>query len=315
MAFMKRRYNVVPLADLVQWLSSGKRLPPYTAAITFDDGFRNNFTVALPILKKHRLPATVFLTTSFIGGEERGLWTERVDHLLQHARIQNVRMAVNGMEQEYPLRTEGDREVASDRIRAYLKALPPERRQSVITELVEQVKVEASRYNTGSVSAFSEGNGQSAAELEERYAFLTWAQVHLMARHQITFGSHTHTHAIMATLNEKRANFELAESRRLIEEQLGVPCRLFSFPNGTAADFGPREQFLLQRHGYVAAVSQITGFNDGSTDLTALRRINVGRSENLSFFIAKISGVWSSLKRLENDGSKTDIKRREARVV
>jgi hypothetical protein len=136
-----------------------------------------------------------------------------------------------------------------------------------------------------------------------------------MARHQITFGSHTHTHAIMATLNEKRANFELAGSRRLIEEQLGVPCRLFSFPNGTAADFGPREQFLLQRHGYVAAVSQITGFNDGSTDLTALRRINVGRSENLSFFIAKISGVWSSLKRLENDGSKTDIKRREARVV
>jgi peptidoglycan/xylan/chitin deacetylase (PgdA/CDA1 family) len=314
MAFMKRHYNVVPLEDLAQWLSTGKKMPAYTAAITFDDGFRNNFTIALPILRKYRLPATVFLTTSFIGGEELGLWTEQVDRLLQEAPIETVRIAMNGREQEYPLRTRADREVASDRVRAYLKTLPPERRQSVMTNLLEQevATTGGTKLNTESVSKYSEFNRQTAAEVEERYAFLTWEQVQVMGRHQITFGSHTHTHAIMATLDEERANFELAESRRLIEERVGTPCSLFSYPNGTAADFGPREQSLLRRHGYSAAVSQINGFNDASTDLTALRRINVGRNENLSFFIAKISGLWSLLKRLQNGGFAADLKRYQA---
>jgi peptidoglycan/xylan/chitin deacetylase (PgdA/CDA1 family) len=314
MAFMKRHYNVVPLADLTQWLSTGKEMPPYTAAITFDDGFRNSFTVALPILRKYRLPATVFLTTSFIGGEELGLWTEQVDRLLQEAPVETVRIVVNGKEREYPLRTKADREAASDRVRGYLKTLPPERRQSVMTTLLGQMlaKTGGTKLNTENVPKYSELNGQTAAEIEERYAFLTWEQVQAMARHQITFGSHTHTHPIMATLDEEKARFELAESRRLIEDRLGTPCRLFSYPNGTAADFGPREQRLLQQHGYIAAVSQIDGFNDASTDLTALRRINVGRNEKLSFFVAKISGLWSLLKRLQNDGPAADAKQRQA---
>jgi peptidoglycan/xylan/chitin deacetylase (PgdA/CDA1 family) len=152
------------------------------------------------------------------------------------------------------------------------------------------------------IAKHSRLTAQNAAEIEERYAFLTWQQVQAMAQHQITFGSHTHTHPIMATLDEEKSNFELAESGRLIEERLGTPCRLFSYPNGTATDFGPREQRLLQCYGYSVAVSQIDGFNDAATDLTRLRRINVGRNENLSFFIAKISGVWSLLKRLQSGG-------------
>ena len=314
MAFMKRHYNVVPLADLAQWLSTGKKMLAYTAAITFDDGFRNNFSIALPILRKYRLPATVFLTTSSIGGEEMGLWTEQVDRLLQDAPIETVRIAVNGKEREYHLRSRTDREVASDRVRAYLKTLPPEQRKSVMTKLLEQVvaKTGGTKLDMESTSKCSEFNRQTAAEVEERYAFLTWQQVQAMTHHQITFGSHTHTHAIMATLDEERANFELAESRRLIEERLGTPCRLFSYPNGTTADFGPREQRLLQWHGYSAAVSQIDGFNDASTDLTALRRINVGRSGHLSIFIAKISGIWSLFKRLQNGATAAEVKRREA---
>jgi len=82
MAFMSRHYNVVPLPDIVEWLSSARKLPRYTAAITFDDGFRNNFTVALPVLKKYRLPATVFLATGFVYSMDRVLWTVRVDRLL-----------------------------------------------------------------------------------------------------------------------------------------------------------------------------------------------------------------------------------------
>jgi peptidoglycan/xylan/chitin deacetylase (PgdA/CDA1 family) len=298
MAFMTRYYNVVSLTDLVQWLATGQKMPGYTAAITFDDGFRNNFTVALPILRKYHLPATVFLTTSFIGGKELGLWTEQVDRLLQETPIETVRITVNGREEEHSLRTRADRELASDCIRGYLKTLRPEQRQFEVKRLMQQLKAKSS--GSEIETKYSQCSTQADVAAEERYAFLTWQQVQVMAHYQITFGSHTHTHNIMTTLDEEIANFELGESRRLIEEKLGMRCRLFSYPNGTPADFGPREQRLLQWHGYIAAVSQIGGFNDAATNAMALRRINVTRNEDFGFFVAKIGGVWSLLGRLRN---------------
>jgi peptidoglycan/xylan/chitin deacetylase (PgdA/CDA1 family) len=136
------------------------------------------------------------------------------------------------------------------------------------------------------------------AQTEERYAFLDWQQVWAMAQDQITFGSHTHTHSIVSTLSDAETHFELTESRRLIEHESGKPCNLFSYPNGTPKDFGTRDQNLLRQLGYVAAVSQINGFNDSRTDRLALRRINIVRDNDFNFFLAKISGVWSKLKGL-----------------
>jgi peptidoglycan/xylan/chitin deacetylase (PgdA/CDA1 family) len=289
---MARHYKVVPLSTFVEWLSLDKKLPPYTAAITFDDGFRNNLTVALPVLKKYRLPATVFLATSFIGSDEMGLWTEWVDRLIHRARITSVRITANGMAKSYLLHTKAEREVASDQIRGYLKTLSPKERKCVVAQLVQQIDAQSQGVQTGSED--------SPVDAEERYAFLNWGEVKTMARACITFGSHTHTHPILTPLSEQEVNFEVAESRRLIEEHLGTECRLFSYPNGTQVDFGSREEKLLKKVGYQAAVTQIDGFNDANTDLMALRRINIVRSEDFSFFLAKISGVWSLLKCLRN---------------
>lgn len=301
MAYMARHYKVVPLPELVGRLNAGKQLAPYTAAITFDDGFRNNLTIALPILQKYHLPATIFLATSFVSSDELGLWTEHVDWLIHRTSVQNIRLTLDGVEKSFPLRTSADREIASDQVRGSLKTLNATQRKSVLKELHDQLEEKSDlpplRYNG---SERSQVRGQSTAENEERYAFLSWQQVHMMACDSITFGSHTHTHAILAPLSETDLNFELTQSRRLIEQNLGAPCTLFSYPNGAERDFGRREERLLGSLGYVAAVSQIDGFNDASTNMMALRRINIPRDESLSYFEAKVSGVWSMLKRLQN---------------
>ena len=82
------------------------------------------------------------------------------------------------------------------------------------------------------------GSEDSPVDAQERYAFLNWGEVKAMARARITFGSHTHTHPILTPLSEREVNFEVAESRRLIGEQLGTECRFFSYPNGKQVDFG-----------------------------------------------------------------------------
>jgi peptidoglycan/xylan/chitin deacetylase (PgdA/CDA1 family) len=298
MVYLARHYNVIPLSELVERLTAAEQLPPYTAAITFDDGFRNNLTVALPILKKYNLPATIFLATSYVSSEELGLWTEHVDSLIHRTRANTVRLKLYGMEKVLPLRSSADREDTSDQIRAFLKTLAPTQRESVLREIDGQLDEGTDLLPT------EDGSGPQTVEVtaakEERYAFLTWEQVQMMTNHSITFGSHTHTHAILSPLSESDVKFEMTESRRLIEEILGVTCSLFSYPNGAETDFGRREERLLRSLGYIAAVSQVDGFNDTGTNMMALRRINIPRDDSFSFFLAKISGVWSMLQHLQS---------------
>jgi peptidoglycan/xylan/chitin deacetylase (PgdA/CDA1 family) len=300
MAYLARHYQVMALPELMLQLRAKRNLPPYTAAITFDDGFQNNFTAAWPILKKHRLPATIFLTTAYMGAAEPALWTERVDHVIHSAAIKKIRLEIDGHPKIFFLRTSTDREAASDQIRAYLKRLPLQQRENAVAALAQQADAQINGDNkeareTAKRAATEQG---MLAEIEERYAFLNWQQVGTMAQDQITFGSHTHTHSILSTLSETEAHFELSESRRMIEQELGAVCNLFSYPNGSERDFGPRDKLLLDKLGYQAAVSQMNGFNDSRTDILALRRINIARHHDFNFFLAKISGVWSKLKWL-----------------
>jgi len=299
MAYLAQHYHVLPLPELVQRLRAKQKLPPYTAAITFDDGFRNNYTVAWPILQKYCLPATIFLTTSFIGTAEQGLWTEQVDRVIHGADIEKIQLDFKGVPKTFPLQSRTDREKASDQIRGYLKSLSPPQRENVIAALVQQAGVETSSHGGVQTATQRSRHVQEAlAQAEERYAFLNWEQIWEMAQDQITFGSHTHTHSIVSTLSDAEAHFEFHESRRLIEQELGKTCNLFSYPNGTVKDFGPRDRHLLSKLGFVAAVSQINGFNDARTELTALKRLNIVRHGDFNFFLAKISGAWSRLKGL-----------------
>jgi len=280
MAYVARHYRVMSLPELVRRLTAKEKLLPYTLVITFDDGFRNNYSVAAPILRKYRLPATVFLTTAFIDSLHLGLWTERVDWMLQAANIPAVDFSIDGDLRQLALSTTRDRIIASDLVRGYLKRLPPKEREAVIASLAEKI---------GILHDIDDS-------LEERYAFLTWDQIREMSQWQITFGSHTHTHSILSTLSPAEVIFELAESRRRLEPEIDMPCTLFSYPNGTSRDFGRRDEQLLRKLGYTAAVSQISGFNDHKTRLFALRRINITRNQDFNYFLAKITGVWSLLK-------------------
>jgi len=77
MHFLKlHRYNVVPLEELANLIRDKKKIPLGTLAITFDDGFRDNYVYAFPILKKYNLPATIFVIIQEIGRPDRLTWAQ-----------------------------------------------------------------------------------------------------------------------------------------------------------------------------------------------------------------------------------------------
>jgi peptidoglycan/xylan/chitin deacetylase (PgdA/CDA1 family) len=128
--------------------------------------------------------------------------------------------------------------------------------------------------------------------------FLDWSEARELLGNGIGIGSHTVSHPILTSLDDERREYELLESKRSIERHLGVPCRLFSYPNGTEDDFDDRDRACLRKAGYVAAVSQIAGLNDPQTDRFALRRLNIGRGHGPHLFAAQVSGFLPWLRSL-----------------
>jgi peptidoglycan/xylan/chitin deacetylase (PgdA/CDA1 family) len=281
MQWLKKNYRVLAISEILNALAGKKELPPYAAGITFDDGFRNNYTVAFPILLKYNLPAAIFVTTDFIGQANRKLWTERVDAMIQSTTTRRLSVQMNGDFTTFDVSNKDAKELASDHIRKYLKSLNPAARERKIIALEMQV----------------ENPRDCIDEVEERYAFLSWDEVKTMSEGGIEIGSHTASHAILATLAPEEAEREMQKSKNEIEAQVQKHCDLFSYPNGTKKDFTARDQGMLQKLGYRAAFSQINGFNTVGDDLYRLKRINIARSKNFSFFLAKITGVQPMIKR------------------
>lgn len=242
--------------------------------ITFDDGFRNNYRYALPILKKYGLQGCFFITTHLINSREF-LWTEQVTRLLEKTRRQKLEVKLERLH-SFPLSVPGQRERASLAIRKYLKVTPPRRRQEILAHLKAQL---------------SDVPLTMQREEEERYLFMTWDEVREMVRAGQVVGSHTHTHPMLATLSEEESLGELHVSRKLIEQQTGQPCLTMSYPNGERENYSEVQIRQLKQLGYRCAFTQVPHFNTAETDRYQLRRVNITWNMSLPVFEAVLCGI------------------------
>jgi peptidoglycan/xylan/chitin deacetylase (PgdA/CDA1 family) len=287
MRYLAKHCHCIRLEEAVALLRAGRRLPRHSVAVTFDDGFRNNLRYAYPVLRRHGVPATVFVTTGHIGRGVHLLWTERVGRLLRSAVLPQAVTVPAGRE---PLRlsfgTPAERDDAARVVLKQLKSMPSGLRDQVVGELERRL-------------ATTEGKtGPENGPNPDRYAFLTWDEVRELARGGVTIGAHTVHHPIMSSLDAAEREREVVDSKREIERQLGTACTLFSYPNGTEDDFGDCDKTNLQKAGYLAAVTQIAGANDGRTDRFALKRINIGRGHGRQIFVAQVSGFWAWMRTM-----------------
>ncbi len=242
--------------------------------ITFDDGFRNNFLYAMPILKKYGLQGSFFITTGLIGTREL-LWTEQVTRIITNTQRPQVQLQLEEP-RTFSLNTAKAREQASGVIRTFMKRQSPLQRDQILARLKEQL---------------NDVNPSVAAEEEDRYLFMTWEEVREMIASGQSIGSHTHSHPILAPLSEADSYRELQHSKELIEAKTGRECRTMSYPNGETADYCDTQIRQLKELGYKCAFTQIPLFNDRNTDRYQLRRVNISLKMTMPVFEAVICGI------------------------
>jgi peptidoglycan/xylan/chitin deacetylase (PgdA/CDA1 family) len=246
---LKRYATVVPLASALSALSAGEPLPPRAVALTFDDGYRDNLELAVPLLERLGLPCTFFLVPGLLS-REVGPWWEVL--AWGFARATNRTVPWQGG----VLLTEGrwgrrsflevvERLKASDRVTR-------ERRVGELLELLEP-----------------EGTP------DEERLFLDWNGARELVRRGFSVGSHSMYHAILGREAPEEQLRDLVASRRRLEAELQVPIRLLAYPNGTRADYDAATVAAAAQAGYWHAVGAHTGLNRRSTPAYAHARFIV----------------------------------------
>jgi peptidoglycan/xylan/chitin deacetylase (PgdA/CDA1 family) len=230
LAWFARHYEVISLDRLARGLTgNGNAWPRKAVAITFDDGYKDNYRNAFPILKKYAVPATIFLTTGAIDTGEL-LWFDRVGYALWHTSEKELRLESVG---HYPLATPAEKAAARTRIVRQLKAMPEDAKQLTIETLIGKCGV-----------TIPEGQGRSI--------MLSWDDVREMAAAGITFGAHGVTHSILTNVTGQQARWEIAQSKKEIEERIRKPVSAFSYPDGK---FSPELIDMARDSGFACAVS------------------------------------------------------------
>jgi peptidoglycan/xylan/chitin deacetylase (PgdA/CDA1 family) len=259
MAFLSRRFKVISLGQLNQAILSKDSEPGNYAVVTFDDGWRDNYENAFPVMNRHNIPATIFLATDFIGTRNI-LWFYLAGMVLEKAKLPPdklldiLRRTATGKDMPQTAISQDPIEI--------LKALDHDSIMAVVREI-------------SSVAGIDEDNLISGDN-----RMLNWDQVIEMTRGGIEFGSHGCSHRILTGLSASEVKEELIHSKKIIEEKLGRIITLFSYPNG---DYSAEIQTIVKEAGYACAVVTVgNDDNNNGIDILGLRRIGVHHDVSIS---------------------------------
>lgn len=248
---IRSRFEVINVARLLEMIDTGAKLREPFAMITFDDGYRDNYTHAFPILRASRTPAVFFLPTDFIGKSKLAWWDE-IAWLLKHARNRDLR--------EVP----------------WLDGVRPQQCSSrSIRDVLTAFKRSSLEVDT-KLQQLRSATGCALTDADVANLFMNWDDVRSMRREGMDFGSHTHSHRILSHLKIETQHAELATSKQVLEAELGEPIFTLAYPVGNASTYTTETQSMAESSGYRAAFSFIAGVNEQpATNRFELRRIAV----------------------------------------
>ena len=282
--YLRRHYRIVPLEAALEELrapsqqraSEQDRRP--LMAVTFDDGYLDNYEKAFPLARELQIPITIFLISGYIEKGNALWWATR---LLRVAPAGNV--TFEG--QPYDLRDLDERQALAEAIDArYSQCTSSRAREQFLTSL----------YKTLSMPS-------SFALKEQPAPLVSWKQVSEMEESGwVTYGAHTVHHPNLGELTDPAvARYEVEESRLDLQQRLGHEVRTFAYPFGGTGEYGPG---AARQAGFDWALTTQSGENVSQTDPHLLFRRNMDGPKHWLVVAAETAGIWSFFSRMGKSG-------------
>ncbi len=276
MRFLKEHFNILSFKELLeQWEQKALKPDQRYCIITFDDGWRDHYLYAYPILRKYDVSATIFLPTAYIGTNE-WFWSDKIGYLLSHyesaGQTPEMDELLTSPCEQHPWVKYVNGTVHTKKIDLLIemyKRLP----QEEIHKLIEQI-----RKTLG-------------FEFPNDRVFMNWEEIEEMSQQGISFGSHSCTHKIFNTLPIHDIQKEIEGSLDTIQRKRTNYVPIFCYPNGV---YTQEIATLVKTAGYQAAVSTRFGLEGRCpSDRYGLKRISIHNdiSTTIPLFVFRISGL------------------------
>ena len=266
--FLCRNFEVIPLSIIAKCIHNREPFPKNSIAITIDDGYKDNYLLAYPVLKEYGVPATIFVTTSYIDGKQTP-WEAKVSFAISHTSLKELYLEEIG---RFSLRKEKERYKARKLIIKRLKKFSGRRKEALLKKLFEICEIEV------------------PADLGKEL-MLSWNEIREMSESGIEFGAHTVHHPELTNISLKEAKWEIEESKKELEEGLGKPVISFAYPSGI---YNREMVQLVKNAGFLCAVTTTVREVKPWSDPYELGRA-IGIDEDFSKFKAIVSGVYEKI--------------------
>lgn len=246
MHWVSRWFNVLPLGDAVQGLSTGD-LPERPLAITFDDGYADNCTLALPILRRLGLHATFFIASGFLNGGR--MWNDTIIEAIRAHQAPALDLNQLALGKHITATVED--------------------KQRCIGDLLGALKYRGPEERTGLANGIARIVGRSPPE----DLMMTSQQVAELHRNGMTIGAHTVSHPILLGVPTIQARSEIVTNKNDLERIIGSPITLFAYPNGIPnRDYGLEHVKMVKELGFDGAVSTAWGASRAGSDVFQIPR-------------------------------------------
>lgn len=259
MRYLAANFPIVTLDQVANRDLSGSH--PYCAAVTFDDGYRDNFICAFPILKQLGIPATIFLATGYIETEQLP-WYDQVRLAFKLTTRTRFLIAQRGG-------PGGCLANLSSRLRfmeqtlGWLRGMRENERKQALADVFRALGL--------------------PPDLNLPNQVLRWEDIRQMSKSNITFGAHTVTHPVLSRISAAELKQEIDGSKKSIENRLQLPVSHFAYPFGQTDDYDLQAKYAVRSAGFKTAVTTIWGLNDPEDDPLELKRFTPWQTDPAEF--------------------------------
>lgn len=281
MEFLKRRFRILSLSKLRELIENGNPLPHRSVVITFDDGWRDNYQNAWPILKKLGIPAAIYLTVGLIETGDK-VWFNKAIMIFKSGKPD------------------------ADKIMKVVRSIcknppPPSEYPHDIVGFVDMLKPYSIKLINDVVDHLIKESCPAENEDRKYRNMLSWDEIVEMKLAGIEFGSHGMSHGILPHLTRDEIRRELIDSKRIMEAKLENTIETFAFPNG---DYNSEIIADAREAGYKCCLATESGIKQEHYDLYNMPRIGIHTGASIgpmghfskSIFMLRISGLQIRFK-------------------
>ncbi len=260
MSWLKKNANILSMEEVYFFIANKKAFPKNAVAVTFDDGFENNYSQAFPVLKNLGIPTTFYISSGMIGTNEM-FWVDKLEDCINHTQNEIINIVL-GEEFNFELKQSKQKINALKRIKTFCKASNNSIKEDVIKQLIEQ---------TGH---------QPNSDNSDNYRVMNWQQlIEMSLNENVIIGGHSLKHEILSRLDHEQMKKNIELSVEELSSKLNINVEHYSYPEGQSDHYNEDVINILRDNGVKCCPSAVHGINSEEDDLFHLKRIMVGFGE------------------------------------